>query len=291
MVLRRGTGHHFRWGRQQLDKAVVNGISLAYESLGPGEAVVFIHGAFIADSFKHLTTEPSLADHHRLITYHRRGYIGRGHHPGPISVGEQASDCYGLIQHLGLDRAHLVGHSAGGCVALQLALDYPQAVHSLALLEPALAVGESAEAYKESLRGGQRRYREDGAEVATDAFLSMRWPGYQSALEHMLPGGFRQAVDNAHAAFELDMGLLDWRFGEAEARRIPQPTLVVLGGGSTDLSPRFEETQQFLLDQLPDAEGFVLPEATHFLHLETSERARTMAERLADFYRRHPADS
>ncbi len=173
-------------------------------------------------------------------------------------------------------------------MALQFALDYPEVVHSLALLEPALMVGASAQMYRESLEQGARRYREAGAETVAEDDLRARWPGYLLALEHKLPRGFDQAVANASATWELDMGLLDWHFGEAEVRRITQPALVVLGGGSVALSPRFEETQRFLLSHLPNAEGFVLPDATHFLHLETPEAARTMAEGLTDFYARHP---
>jgi pimeloyl-ACP methyl ester carboxylesterase len=182
----------------------------------------------------------------------------------------------------------VVGHSFGGCVALQFALDFPEVVHSLALLEPALMVGASAQAYRESLVRGVQRFREAGAAVVADEFLKARWPGYRSALDQMLPEGFAQAVTNAWATFELDIGLLDWHFGEAETRRITQSVLVVLGGGSVVLSPRFEETHRFLLDRLPHAEGFVFPGATHFLHLETSAAAHGIAEALADFYARNP---
>ena len=271
-----------------MDRAVVNGTTLEYEVSGTGKPVVFIHGAFIADAFKPLVAEPSLADHYWLITCHRRGYMGSGRTPGPISVEQQAADCRGLMKYLGVEKAHVVGHSAGGAMALQFALDYPEAVHSLALLEPALMVGDSAQAYRDSLRQGQRRYREAGAGVVADEFLKARWPGYRTALDQMLPGGFDQSVAAASATFDLDMGLLDWHFDSAEARRIPHPTLVVLGGGSVALSPRFEETQRFLLNKIPNAEGFVLPEATHFLHLESPKAARAMAEGLADFYARHP---
>ena len=269
-------------------RAVVDGITLEYEASGTGDAVVFIHGAFIADAFKPLVAEPSLADHYRLITYHRRGYMGSSRTPGPISVGHQAADCRGLMRYLGLEQVHVVGHSAGGAMALQFALDYPEVVHSLALLEPALMVGDSARVYRDSLQQGQRRYREAGAEVVADEFLKARWPGYRSAMDQMLPGGFDQAVAAASATFDLDMGLLDWQFDSVEAQRIPHPTLVVVGGGSVVLSPRFEETQRFLLSHIPSAEGFVLPDATHFLHLETPEAAKAMAEGLADFYTRRP---
>ena len=271
-----------------MDKAVLNGIDLEYEVSGTGEPVIFIHGAFIADAFRPLVAQPELASRCRLITYHRRGYMGSSHTSGPISVGQQAADCRALLNHLGVERAHIVGHSFGGSVALQFALDFPEVVHSLALLEPALMAGASAQAYRESLVWGKQRYREEGAEVVTDEFIKARWPGYRSALDQMLQGGFAQAVANAWAMFELDIGLLDWDFGEAEVRRIIQPALVVLGGGSVALSPRFEETHRFLLNGLPLAEGFVLPGATHFLHLETLAAVRGMADALTDFYSRHP---
>jgi pimeloyl-ACP methyl ester carboxylesterase len=54
---------------------------------------------------------------------------------------------------------HVVGHSFGGCIALQLALDSPHVVRSLALLEPALFVGASARSYRESLLRSAERYR------------------------------------------------------------------------------------------------------------------------------------
>jgi pimeloyl-ACP methyl ester carboxylesterase len=45
-----------------------------------------------------------------------------------------------LLRELAIERAHIVGHSSGGLIALQLALDHPELVRSLALLEPALPV-------------------------------------------------------------------------------------------------------------------------------------------------------
>src|SRR5262245_46646771 len=108
-----------------MERAVVGGTTLEYESSGDGEPVVFVHGAFVADAFGPLVAEPSLRDKHRLITYRRRGY-GSSHRPaGPFGVARQAADCRALLRHLGVERAHVVGHSLGGCVALQLALDVP----------------------------------------------------------------------------------------------------------------------------------------------------------------------
>jgi pimeloyl-ACP methyl ester carboxylesterase len=270
-----------------MQRATVADTILEYEVAGTGAPVVFIHGAFIADAFRPLVAAPDLAGRYRLITYHRRGYTSGSRPQGPVSTARQAADCLALLGQLGVAHAHVVGHSFGGAIALQLAQDSPAFVHSLVLLEPALMVGASGQAYRESLMRGGERYREAGAAVVADEFLQARWPGYRESLEQVLPGGFAQAVANAQATFELDIGFVDWRFGEPEARRLTQPALVVLGGKSEALWPRFGETHRLLLDWLPRAEGFVLPYATHFLHLETPHAAAVLAEKLAGFFARH----
>jgi pimeloyl-ACP methyl ester carboxylesterase len=229
--------------------------------------------------------EPILADHYRLILYHRRGYAGSSPVSWPVTVAGEAADCRALLRYLGVARAHVVGHSYGGAVALQLALDYPDTVHSLALLEPALMAGESAEGYRASLARSSERYREVGAAVAVDEFLRARWPGYDNVLHRVLPGALAQAVADAGTSFEGELpGLLGWRFGEMEALRISQPVLSVLGGGCDALSPRFGESHRLLQAWLPRAEGVVMPGATHMMQLE---QPQGVAEAVADFWSRH----
>jgi len=219
-----------------MERAELDGVTLEYEVTGAGEAVVCIHGAFIADTFRPMMAEPSLASRYRLINYHRRGFAASSR-TGPASIRQEASDCGALLTQLGVERAHVVGHSYGGCIALQLGLDNPAVVHSLVLLEPALMVGESAQSYREAMVRGEQRYREVGAAVAVDEGLTVRWPTYREVLDRLLPGAFDQAVADAETTFGAMAGLLDWRFGEAEARQITQPALVFLGGESEALWP------------------------------------------------------
>jgi pimeloyl-ACP methyl ester carboxylesterase len=269
-----------------MERVDVNGVTLEYAVAGAGEAVVCIHGAFIADTFLPLLTEPSLASRYRLITYHRRGYAGSSRDPDPTSLGQQAVDCRALLAHLGLERAHVVGHSFGGAVALQLALDSPSAVHSLVLIEPGLMVGASGGPYREALARGGRRYQEASAAEVVDEFLQARSPGYRDRLDRLLPGAFAQAVADAGTWFEYELpAQLAWHFDTAEALRITQPVLSILGGQSDALWDRFGETHRWILDRLPHAEGVVLPGATHFPQLE---RPRPLAEKLAAFFIRHP---
>jgi pimeloyl-ACP methyl ester carboxylesterase len=270
-----------------VERTRTDGAELEYEIVGTGEPVVFIHGVLIGDAFRPLLAEPSLADRYRLIHYHRRGYAGSGCGAGPVDVARQAADCRALLRHLGVERAHAVGHSYGGAVALQLALDTPEVVHSLALLEPALMVGASAQGYRQALARGAARYREAGAAVAVDEFLQARWPGpgYRAILDRALPGAFAQAVADAGIAFQREVpGLLDWRFGKAEAQRIDKPALSVLGGESDALESRFGETHRLLLEWLPQAEEVVLPGTTHFPQFQDP---RGLAEGLTAFWTRH----
>jgi pimeloyl-ACP methyl ester carboxylesterase len=269
-----------------MERAILGNLTFAYEVVGTGEPVIGIHGAFVADTFRPLVEEPRLTARYQIIRYHRRGYGQSRPPPGPVSVAQQARDCRDLLTQLGIARAHVVGHSLGGVIALQLALDAPSVVHSLVLLEPALAVGASGPSYRAALAQGMQRYQELGAETAVDEALQARWPGYREPLERALPGAFGQAVADARTPFEYELAaLLDWQFREVEARRIGQPVLSVLGGRSEELWPRFGETHRWLLAALPRAEGVVLPGVTHFLHVENPRGA---AELLGSFFARHP---
>jgi pimeloyl-ACP methyl ester carboxylesterase len=272
-----------------MPKANLHGMVLECETAGAGEPVVFIHGSFIADTFRPLLTDSRLGRRYRLITYRRRGYMGSTPVRGKLTIEEQAADCQALLDQLGCTRAHVVGHSFGGVVALQLALDAPQLVHSLVLLEPAVAVGQSGVGYRESLANATRRFHDTGASIAVDEFLEMRWPGYREHIETVLPGGFSQAVADAATAFDVEFpALLEWSFDEVQARRIDRPTLSVLGAESEALWPRFGETHRALCSWLPQAEGYILPEATHFLQVQNP---LDTAEALVAFFARHPINA
>jgi pimeloyl-ACP methyl ester carboxylesterase len=118
------------------DGGEVAGVELDYTIAGKGDPVVFLHGGILTSWFEPLMAEPVLADLYQLISYHRPGYGTSSLPAEPLTVAGQAACCLALMRHLGLAKAHLVGHSIGGCIALQAALDAPDAVASLALLEP-----------------------------------------------------------------------------------------------------------------------------------------------------------
>ena len=93
-----------------MDQAVVNGVTLEYDVQGDGEPVVLVHGGLLADENAPLMREPALTDGYRVINYHRRGFAGSSRPPGRATIGDQAADLRALLDHLGVERAH-VGHA------------------------------------------------------------------------------------------------------------------------------------------------------------------------------------
>jgi pimeloyl-ACP methyl ester carboxylesterase len=191
------------------------------------------------------------------------------------------------MRHLGIERAHIVGHSSSGNVALQLALDAPEAVHSLALLEPALMSVPSAQTSRAFLGTAVQLYRAGDKTGAIDTFLrGTCGSGYRAVLDKALPDSFDQAVADSDTFFGQELpALQEWSFTRDDARRIAQPVLAVVGAKSRESDPVFAERQELLLSWLPNVEAFVLPDATHLLQVQNP---RGMAEGLAAFFARHP---
>src|SRR5438270_10355657 len=110
---------------------------IAYHEHGTGDPVIRLHPSFVADAMVPLLGQPVLAGY-RLIAPHRRGYGQSARAETPIGMTELGRDVVGLLDALDIERAHLVGHSFGGCVALDVARSWPERVGRLALLEPPL---------------------------------------------------------------------------------------------------------------------------------------------------------
>lgn len=272
---------------------LLDGVDLEYEVRGAGEAVVLVHAGVFADWFQPLMNEPALARRYRLVRYHRIGYAGSSHAPGPVSIAQQAEHLRLLLLRLGIQRAHLVGHSSGGNIALQLALDAPEMVRSIALLEPALIAVATAEdgagpVVGSSLELGPvfERYRAGDKAGAVDAFMrGVAGPDYRAVVDRVLPRAFEQAVADADTFFGQELpAVRAWSFTRERASRIGVPVLAVIGARSEALSPVWGERQKILLGWLPRAEAFVLARANHLLHLENPGG---MAEALAGFFSRH----
>src|SRR6516165_8627087 len=108
-----------------MQRARLNSSELEYEIVGSGEQVLLIHGSHVARSFVPLLEQKVLTDDYTLIRYHRQGWLGSSSPVGSLSIEQQAADAAELLGFLSVERAHVVGHSYGGAIALQFAHDFP----------------------------------------------------------------------------------------------------------------------------------------------------------------------
>ena len=102
-------------------RVAVEGAELEVISEGAGEPVILVQTALLAEEFAAVAREPVLAEHFRVIRYHRRGYSGSTDVAGPGSIVRDAADCRGVAAALSVDRAHVVGLSFSCAIALTLA--------------------------------------------------------------------------------------------------------------------------------------------------------------------------
>ena len=264
-----------------MERASVNGVELEYELKGSGEPVLLIHGSHIGRSFLPLLAQPSLLEHYTLIRYHRRGFLDSAPSRGPVSIKDQAADARALLEHLHLSRAHVVGHSFGGAIALQLALDAPTHVHSLVLLEAALTTVPRWKAVRELNAATAERYRQGDWEAAADPFLGS--PAERAALARSVPGGLEQALRDLDTYFSVEAPAHEaWHFTEEEGKHITQPVLFMLGGESQEFYVQcHDQVQQWM----PQTETVVLHGATHLLHMQQPAGAAAL---LLEFFARHP---
>lgn len=265
------------------ERSGLEGLQLEFTTQGHGEPLLTVHGGLLTGWFDPLSREPALADRYRLISYHRPGY-GSGSRPSAgVGMADQAACCLALMRHLGVEKAHVVGHSIGGCIALQLALDAPEAVASLGLLEPPVLSAVTDPSGTRVIREAGQKWQQGDENGAFDLFMTGAVdPSYRKFFEDEWPEGLGEALRGASPFFTTDQPSVQaWKFTAAEAARITHPVLLVIGDGSDRVNPIRSQVQRALLEWLPNSEPFTLPNTTHLLPLQNPAG---LAEALVQFY-------
>ena len=109
---------------------------LHFRDVGEGTPIVLVHGDFANGEIAWASQLSSLADSVRLIVPDRRGHGASPIDPHPYTIASDVADCLDVADRAGVEQFHLVGHSYGGLVALDVARRSPRRVLSLHLVEP-----------------------------------------------------------------------------------------------------------------------------------------------------------
>jgi 3-oxoadipate enol-lactonase len=112
---------------------VVDDIEMYYQSRGSGPALVVIGGLGMEMSELDALIDP-LSSSFRVVAFDNRGAGRSSKPPGPYSIEQMAGDVAALMDRLDLPRAHVLGISMGGRIAMALALAHPERVDRLVLV-------------------------------------------------------------------------------------------------------------------------------------------------------------
>lgn len=243
--------------------ANVNGIDIYYELHGEsGEPLVLVHG-YTGDITDWRHQLPFFSRRHRVLVFDNRGH-GRSQAPpdrSAYSVEQMAADVQALTEQLGFQRFHLLGHSMGGAVVQEVALETPERLLSLTLqntadgfanvfTNPALA----------AWRDWRFRVAEEQGMAAVAAMEAPLPPPPHMPKERLDETRERLARMSVDAFIGAWQGLLSWRGTPGRAQAIRLPTLVVWGELDT---PFIIEGSQRLANAIPQAEPVVIPECGH----------------------------
>jgi len=256
---------HATGDAQPMAILTVNGVALAYEEAGDGPALVLLH-AGIVDHRMWADVLPDLARDFRVIAPDLRGY---GDTPLPDGPFVYAADVVALLDALGIEKAHIVGVSMSGSVAIDLALAHPDRVDRLVI------VGAGISGWDYSPEMDAANAVESAALEAGD-LDEASWVNVRTWLD----GPTRSAGDVdpelRRRVFEMQRRAFDWENDKAEGgwlvadRRgrmgeITAPTLVMVG----DLDQRdMVEIAPVIAEAIPGATLHVLRGVAHLPPME-----------------------
>jgi 3-oxoadipate enol-lactonase len=168
-----------------------DGGRLRYSTAGTGQPVVLIHGLGLDASMWEPQWRP-LQKEFRAIRYDIRGFGGSTVPTGPYS---HCDDLLGLLDHLDARPAHIIGLSMGGSMALRFALEQPDAVRSLTLIDSALDGFSWSEAWTVGMKAIRMAARNGDLDESKQLWLAhelftpaQRDPQLAAALTRMVEG-------------------------------------------------------------------------------------------------------
>ncbi|MCX6049047.1 MAG: alpha/beta hydrolase [Chloroflexi bacterium] len=118
----------------QTGYAPVNGLELYYEIHGAGEPLVLLHGGFGLTSMFDDELLPRLAEKRQVIAVDLQGHGRTADIDRPLRLESMGDDVAGLINHLGLAKADVIGYSMGGGTAMRTAIQHPEIVRKLVII-------------------------------------------------------------------------------------------------------------------------------------------------------------
>ncbi|AJP47802.1 hypothetical protein PG1C_03635 [Rugosibacter aromaticivorans] len=247
--------------------ASVNGTRFYFEQAGEGYPLILLHGLGLNLRMWDDQLSP-FADHYHVIGYDLRGF-GQSlpSAPAPFSHVE---DLKGLLGYFKIERAHILGLSLGGRIALDFALMYPDSIDRLVLVDPALGGYRFSEEWHE-LMSPIMQHGKNG-DIAAAKRLWLAHPLFTPVrTQAQSRQRFEQIAANDPGWHWLNQGF-EQPLSPSAAKRLQDvnaPTLIVVG--EHDL-PDFHVIADLLNKNVPHAKKTDLIGAGHMANMEAPEQ-------------------
>jgi 3-oxoadipate enol-lactonase len=253
---------------------------LHYEQTGQGEAVVFIQGANLPMQMWDAQVQ-ALSANFRVVRFDVRGFGGSG--PRDAVPYQSHTDLRALLDHLGIARAHLVGLSLGGRIAVDFALTDPDRVQSLVLSGPGLSGYMFDAAAMEAWIGPLiDAIRKGDSVLAADMWLKSGFMATAMQNSDLAPRLTQLARSNARVFQYADLEVPLSPPAVDRLSEIHAPTLLLLGDKDVQDEHRIVERLQ---SKVAGSERVVFPGVGHATNLETPEEFNRV---VVAFLRKHP---
>jgi pimeloyl-ACP methyl ester carboxylesterase len=237
----------------------LNNANIYYQVYGEDHSnrapIVLIHGSTNDSHTDWGGIAPELARHYRVFAPDCRGH-GRSNNPHmSYSFNELAGDVAAFVRAMGYERAHIIGHSNGGNVALVTLMGYPQVVQT--------CIPQAANAYVTRYLIEREPKVFDPERVAREA---RDWMNEMIALHSEVNG-----KDYWKELLWLTMKeiLSEPNYSPTELARVKRPTLVIMGADDKVNAP--DEHAQYIANNIPNAELWIPEKTGHNVHLERRE--------------------
>lgn len=128
------TGQQSTIKPDQSGLASVNGVKIYYQVYGKGDPVVLLHGSFMTIEMNWSELIPELAKTRKVIAVEMQGHGRSPLNDRTLSYTNFASDVAGVLKHLKIEKADVIGYSLGGTIGLEFVIKHPEMVKNLVVI-------------------------------------------------------------------------------------------------------------------------------------------------------------
>ena len=249
----------------------VNNAKIYYQTYGENDPkrapIVLIHGSTIDSHTDWHAIAPELARHYKVFAPDCRGH-GRSSNPRmSYSFKELANDVAAFVRAMGYERAHIIGHSNGGNVALVTLMEHPEVIQT--------CIPQAANAYV-------TRYLIEREPVYFDAGrIEREDPGWRDEMISLHGETNGKEYWRELVWMTMRETISEPNYSPAELQRVTRPVLVIMGSEDKTNAP--DQHAQYIANNIPNAELWIPEKTRHNVHLERREE---WIEKVLDFLER-----